>query len=47
MACRTQDLVGQEEVDGDEDHLENLKDHHHIVRVGEVPGPALAASGVG
>ena len=42
LACHTQDLIGQEEVDKDEDHLEHLDHHHHTVRV----GPAVAASGV-
>ena len=47
LTCHSQDLIGplQEEVD-DEVHLEHLEDHHHIVRVGEVPGPAVAASGL-
>ena len=36
----------QEELDEDEVHLEHLEDHHRIVRVGKVPGPAVAASGL-
>ena len=46
LACHTQDLIGQEEVYEDDDHLNHLKDPHHLMRVGEVPGPAVAASGV-
>ena len=34
----------QQEVDEDEVHPKHLKDHHHIMRVGEVPGPAVGAS---